>query len=70
VLSCDPAGKAGIHNDYTAIVIVGVQQRALHVLQVSRGHWTVMQMREQIIALAAQWQVDLVIIEMPAAAWG
>lgn len=62
VLSCDPAGKAGAHNDYTAITIVGVQKQALHVLHVSRGHWTVMQMREQIIALAALWRVDLVII--------
>jgi predicted phage terminase large subunit-like protein len=70
VLSCDPAGKAGIHNDYTAIVVVGVQQRALHVLQVTRGHWTVMQMREQIIALAAQWQVDLVIVEDTSSGMG
>jgi len=63
VLSCDPAGKAAAHNDYTAITIVGVQRQYLYVLHVSRGHWTVMQMREQIIALAAQWQVDLVIVE-------
>ncbi len=63
VLSCDPAGKPGIHNDYTAITVVGVREKSLHVLAVSRGHWTVMQMREQIVALAAQWQVDLVIVE-------
>jgi phage terminase large subunit-like protein len=37
VLSCDPAGKAGAHNDYTAITIVGVQKQALHLLHVSRG---------------------------------
>jgi predicted phage terminase large subunit-like protein len=70
VLSCDPAGKAGAHNDYTAITIVGVQKQALHVLHVSRGHWTVMQMREQIIALAAQWQVDLVIVEDTSSGMG
>ena len=63
VLSCDPAGKAGVHNDYTAITIVGVQKQALYVLQVARGHWTVMPMREQIIGLAALWQVDLVLVE-------
>lgn len=63
VLTCDPAGKTGVNNDYTAITIVGVQEKALHLLHVSRGRWTVMQMREQIIALAAQWKVDLVIIE-------
>src|SRR4029077_19514034 len=55
VLSCDPAGKAGAHNDYTAITVVGVQKQALHLLHVSRGHWSVMQMREQISALAALW---------------
>ncbi len=63
VLSCDPAGKAGIDNDYTAITVVGFREKSLHVLEVSRGHWTVMQMREHIIGLAAQWQVDLVIVE-------
>jgi hypothetical protein len=41
VLSCDPAGKAGIHNDYTTITVVGVREKSLHVLQISRGHWTV-----------------------------
>jgi predicted phage terminase large subunit-like protein len=70
VLSCDPAGKAGIRNDYTAIIVNGVQEKALHVLQVSRGHWTVMQMLEQIIALAAQWEVDLVIIEDTSSGMG
>jgi predicted phage terminase large subunit-like protein len=70
VLSCDPAGKAGAHNDYTAITIVGVQKQALHVLYVSRGHWVVLQMREQIIALAAQWQVDLVIVEDTSSGMG
>src|SRR5499427_227493 len=70
VLSCDPAGKAGAHNDYTAITIVGVQQQALHVLHVSRGHWTVMEMRDQIIGLAAQWQVDLVIVEDTSSGMG
>ena len=70
VLTCDPAGKAGIHNDYTAIAVVGVRAKSLHVLQVSRGHWTVMQMREQIVLLATQWQVDLVIIEDTASGMG
>jgi predicted phage terminase large subunit-like protein len=63
VLSCDPAGKAGPRNDYTAITVIGLQQQAIHLLEVSRGRWTVMQMREQIIALAARWEVDLVIVE-------
>jgi predicted phage terminase large subunit-like protein len=70
VLSCDPAGKAGAHNDYTAITIVGVQKQALYVLQLARGHWTVMQMREQIIGLAALWKVDLVIVEDTSSGMG
>ena len=70
VLSCDPAGKAGVHNDYTAITVVGVQPQALHVLHVSRGHWGILQMREQIIALARLWQVDLVIVEDTSSGMG
>jgi len=31
--------------------------------EVKRGHWVVMQMRDQIIAIAQRWGVDLVIIE-------
>jgi hypothetical protein len=27
VLSCDPAGKAGIRNDYTAMTVIGLDQR-------------------------------------------
>jgi predicted phage terminase large subunit-like protein len=70
VLSCDPAGKAGANNDYTAITIVGVQKQALHVLHVSRGHWGVLQMRDQIVALAALWQVDLVLVEDTSSGMG
>jgi predicted phage terminase large subunit-like protein len=63
VLSCDPAGKAGTHNDYTAIAISGVRDKELHLLHVTRGHWTVLQMRDQISALVQQWKPDLVLIE-------
>jgi predicted phage terminase large subunit-like protein len=70
LLSCDPAGKAGAHNDYTAIAVVGIQDKALHVLQVSRGHWTVMQMREQILSLGPQWQVDLILVEDTSSGMG
>ena len=43
VLSCDPAGKAGTRNDYTAITISGVKDKELHLLHMARGHWTVLQ---------------------------
>jgi predicted phage terminase large subunit-like protein len=70
VLSCDPAGKAGIRNDYTAITVIGLQQQAIHLLEVTRGHWTVIQMREQIIALTERWRADLVIIEDTSSGMG
>jgi len=70
VLSCDPAGKAGIQNDYTAITVVGVQKHTLYLLDVSRGHWTVIEMRERIIHLAGQWHADLVIIEDTSSGMG
>jgi predicted phage terminase large subunit-like protein len=63
VLTCDPAGKAEARNDYTAIVVAGVHEKAAHVLHVSRGHWRVLQMRDQIAARAAEFAPDLVIIE-------
>ena len=42
----------------------------MHVLEVQRGHWTIMQMRERIQALAAKWGVDLVIIEDTSSGMG
>jgi predicted phage terminase large subunit-like protein len=70
VLSCDPAGKAGVLNDYTAITIAGVVNKELHLLQVVRGHWSVLQMRDQISALAQQWKPDLVLIEDTSSGMG
>ena len=70
VLSCDPAGKAGADNDYTAITVVGVQKHALYVVDVSRGHWTVMQMRQRIVDLVARWHADLVIVEDTSSGMG
>ena len=63
VLACDPAGKAGIRNDYTAICIIGIHKQTIHLIDVVRGHWTVVQMRDIIRALAAHWRPDLVIVE-------
>jgi predicted phage terminase large subunit-like protein len=63
VLTCDPAGKAGIHNDYTAICIVGADKHSVHVLYVARGHWTVLEMRDYILACAAHFRPDLTIVE-------
>jgi predicted phage terminase large subunit-like protein len=63
VLSCDPAGKTGPRNDYTAITVIGLQQQAIYLLEVSRGRWLLMPLRDQIVALAARWGADVVVIE-------
>jgi predicted phage terminase large subunit-like protein len=70
VLTCDPAGKAGPHNDYTAITIAGVIEKEVHLLHVARGHWTILQMRDQVLALAQRWGVDLVMIEDTSSGMG
>jgi predicted phage terminase large subunit-like protein len=70
VLSCDPAGKAGARNDFTAITIVGVNNKEIHLLHVTRGHWTVLQMRDQIATLAKQWKPDPVLIEDTSSGMG
>ena len=70
VLSCDPAGKAGVLNDYTAITIAGVINKEIHLLYVVRGHWTVLQMRDRIAALAQQWKPDYIIIEDTSSGMG
>ena len=70
VLSCDPAGKANIKNDYTAITVVGVDKRESYLLQVSRGHWSVLEMRDRIKALASQWEATHVIVEDTASGMG
>jgi predicted phage terminase large subunit-like protein len=70
VLACDPAGKAGAHNDYTAIVVCGFDRKEIHVLHVARGHWTVLGMRDRIIELVRKWGVQLVIIEDTSSGMG
>jgi len=70
VLSCDPAGKANIKNDHTAITVLGIDKRELYLLQVSRGHWTVLEMRDRIKALASQWEATHVIVEDTASGMG
>ena len=71
VLACDPAGKNGIRNDYTAIVICGFDEnKEVDLLHVSRGHWTLVQMRDRIKALGSEWNVDRVIIEDTASGMG
>lgn len=63
VLSCDPAGKEGAQNDYTAIAICGIREKEVHLLHMARGHWTVLQMRDRICSLAAEWQANQILIE-------
>jgi predicted phage terminase large subunit-like protein len=70
VLSCDPAGKAGIHNDYTAITVCGFDSKQIYLLHVVRGHWTAMEIRRRIETLARESNADLVIIEDTSSGMG
>jgi predicted phage terminase large subunit-like protein len=63
VLSCDPAGKPGPRNDYTAITVVGVDRKEVRLLHAARGRWTIQQMLQRIVKLVAEWRVDLSLIE-------
>jgi predicted phage terminase large subunit-like protein len=70
ILSCDPAGKTGIKNDYTAITLVGIDAREMYLLHVERGHWSVLEMQKRITALASQWEATHIIIEDTASGMG
>lgn len=62
-LSCDPAGKTGENNDYSAIVVVGLCEKANYILEVQRGRWGLMQLQDRITVIAAQWKPELIIVE-------
>jgi predicted phage terminase large subunit-like protein len=70
VLSCDPAGKPGDHNDYTAITVFGFDTKPVHLLNANRGHWSVLQMLRQITTLAREWNVGVVLVEDTASGMG
>jgi predicted phage terminase large subunit-like protein len=69
-LACDPAGKPGEQNDYTAIIVAGEKDNNLHILHATRGHWTVLQMRQRIVELAGQYRSDINIVEDTASGMG
>ena len=69
-MSCDPAGKDGPRNDYTAITVCGVQDKAVHLLHVTRGHWKVLEMRDRITWLVREWQADRAIVEDTSSGMG
>ena len=70
VLSCDPAGKTGIKNDYTAMTVVGIDAKEMYLLHVERGHWSVVEMQKRITARASQWEATHIIIEDTASGMG
>jgi predicted phage terminase large subunit-like protein len=70
VLSCDPAGKANVDNDYTAMTVVGIDAKELYLLHVERGHWTVLEMQRRITALASRWKATHIIVEDTASGMG
>jgi predicted phage terminase large subunit-like protein len=70
ILSCDPAGKADVKNDYTAITLVGIDVKEMYLLHVERGHWTVLEMQKRIAALASQWEATHILVEDTASGMG
>ena len=70
VLACDPAGKSGRGNDFTAIAICGFDTKPIYVLNMVRDHWTVMEMGRQIEMLARDWKVDTVLVEDTSSGMG
>jgi len=70
ILTCDPSGKPGQHNDFTAITVAGKKGREFYLLDIRRGHWTILQMIEQIVALAREYAADLVVVEDTASGMG
>jgi len=52
------------------MTVVGIDAKVLNILHVSRGHWTILEMRERIIALASQWDVTHVIVEDTSSGMG
>jgi predicted phage terminase large subunit-like protein len=62
-ISCDPAGKVGTHNDYSAIAVLGFDKNVNYVFEVKRGRWGIMQLKDQITTIATQWRPELIIIE-------
>jgi predicted phage terminase large subunit-like protein len=69
-LSCDPAGKAGSQNDYTAIAVLGIDKKEIYLLEVNRGHWTILEMQTRIMALADRWDPSHVLVEDTAGGMG
>ena len=70
ILTCDPAGKARAHNDYTAIGIFGFDKKQIHLLHMDRGHWSILEIYRRIETLAAEWKVERAIIEDTASGMG
>jgi len=70
VISCDPAGKPGISNDYTAIAVLGILEKDFYLLFLNRGHWTVLEMQRHIISLASQWDPTQVLVEDTSSGMG
>jgi predicted phage terminase large subunit-like protein len=70
VLAMDPAGKAGASNDYSAIAVAGVFDKTLHLLEMHRGHWNVMQMQSMLLEMRQRLSAGTIVIEDTATGMG
>lgn len=67
IITCDPAGKAGPNNDYTAITVWARMKTEYWLLAVQRGHWGILEMETRIETLAREYSATLIVIEDMAA---
>ena len=63
ILACDPAGKAGLQNDFTAIVIAGIISDKIYILDVRRGHMSCLQIVEKIHSVSRKYGTTINLIE-------
>jgi predicted phage terminase large subunit-like protein len=63
VIGCDTASKTGARNDFTAIVVAGIERRNIYVLEIARGRWNMRETQSRIEVLGKDWGPDLVLVE-------
>jgi predicted phage terminase large subunit-like protein len=62
-LTCDPAGKAGAQNDFTAILVAAVLDSDIYLLEMRREHFACLQIVREIQSLHQQYGTTINLIE-------
>jgi predicted phage terminase large subunit-like protein len=67
VMAVDAAFKAGVMNDYSAIVVAGAGENSFPVLDVHQGRWEYPELKRTIVEMYAEWLPHAILIEDTAA---